>query len=806
MRVDLNGIWLMNSPHYHDLEAQVPGSVLSTLLAHNLIPDPFWGTCEAEARACLYEDYTFTRTFSMTDEQRKNVNYLFLNGIDTVAEIAINGVFVTTCRDMHLRQRVLLDNHILSEQNVISISFTSPYRYIQEYNDGGLFASYGLTEPKGPCIRKAHYMFGWDWGPNLGDMGIFRDIYILSTAIGYLDSFRHEVTFLPDGSAQVNVDTSMVLHTNGRMTVELSLPEDHFRVAQTCPLETHGSFSFRVPSPKRWYPAGFGDPVLYRLDIIVEADNMERLCESFRIGLREVVIDNDADAYGTNFCVSINGCRVFLKGSCYIPEDNILSRVTPGRTAKLLELAKNFNHNCIRIWGGGYYPDDSFYDWCDENGLLVWQDLMFACSVYNIYDTDFRNLIIAETIDVVKRFRHHASVFLIAGDNECEDGVNGHEPERMESYRVMSLEVLTPLMKTLTSTHFQRTSPRSVEIFQHQNDCENYDTHYWGIWCFERPIEEYKLIYPRMLSEVGHQAFPMLSELRSFAKDEELTSQSAVMCHHQKQPGSNARIERYVSQCYGIPEKFEDMVQLSQLVQADAIKTCTEHLRRNKARCNGILYWQLNDCWPAISWSSVDYDHGLKALHYASKRFFAPCLVSLSGDVENLTVSVSNDSLENVEYRLIYQLQNLDGRILYEQALNGTIPGASCRDVLEICKPFGDDTEKDRQERLVYVALLDMQGNLLSENYQQPCRDDMVPYREPHYHICALDAEQFTIESDTFTKSVCLQPLKPDVVFSDNFFSLQKGKPKVITSNFPLDVEELRVWSVNQVVFQKENG
>ena len=278
------------------------------------------------------------------------------------------------------------------------------------------------------------------------------------------------------------------------------------------------------------------------------------------------------------------------------------------------------------------------------------------------------------------------------------------------------------------------------------------------------------------------------------------------MCHHQKQPGSNARIERYVSQCYGIPEKFEDMVQLSQLVQADAIKICTEHLRRNKARCNGILYWQLNDCWPAISWSSVDYDHGLKALHYASKRFFAPCLVSLSGDVENLTVSVSNDSLENVEYRLIYQLQNLDGRILYEQALNGTIPGASCRDVLEICKPFGDDTEKDRQERLVYVALLDMQGNLLSENYQQPCRDDMVPYREPHYHICALDAEQFTIESDTFTKSVCLQPLKPDVVFSDNFFSLQKGKPKVITSNFPLDVEELRVWSVNQVVFQKENG
>lgn len=186
MRVDLNGIWLMNSPHYHDLEAQVPGSVLSTLLAHNLIPDPFWGTCEAEARACLYEDYTFTRTFSMTDEQRKNVNCLFLNGIDTVAEIAINGVFVTTCRDMHLRQRVLLDNHILSEQNVISISFTSPYRYIQEYNDGGLFASYGLTEPKGPCIRKAHYMFGWDWGPNLGDMGIFRDIYILSTTIAIL--------------------------------------------------------------------------------------------------------------------------------------------------------------------------------------------------------------------------------------------------------------------------------------------------------------------------------------------------------------------------------------------------------------------------------------------------------------------------------------------------------------------------------------------------------------------------------------------------------------------------------------------
>ena len=470
MKIDLNGKWNLSSSTYSGLEATIPGSVLSTLIAHNLIPNPFYGENEKQVRQCLKENYTFTRTFCLTDKQLSKHNYLFLEGVDTLAKVYINDVLITELFDMHTRKRILLNNQILSQENEIRIEFSNVYDYIENYPEKETFRTFAVTHPNGPVIRKSHHMLGWDWGPDLADMGIYRDIYILSTDLGYLESFRHECTFLPDGSVKIDVDTQMVCHAPGKLTATLSLDADGTCLQAKLPLMESGKVTFMLENPKRWNPVGFGEPTLYDLTFDLTAENGENQQYTYRIGIREVEIDNSPDEYGTNFCVRINGEKVFLKGSNYIPEDNILSRCTKERNHRLLELVKNFNHNVIRVWGGGYYPDPWFYEYCDENGILVWQDLMFACASYNIHDEHFKNLIIEETIDAVKRFRHHASVFYIAGDNECEDGVNGHEPELMEQYRIMSKEILVPLMKTLTSTFYAYTSPHSKTMFCMQND------------------------------------------------------------------------------------------------------------------------------------------------------------------------------------------------------------------------------------------------------------------------------------------------------------------------------------------------
>ncbi len=798
MKIDLNGKWNLSSSTYSGLEATIPGSVLSTLLAHNLIPDPFYGENEKQVRQCLKENYTFTRTFCLTEKQLSKHNYLFLEGVDTLAKVYINDVLITELFDMHTRKRILLDNQILSQENEIRIEFSNVYDYIENYPEKETFRTFAVTHPNGPVIRKSHHMLGWDWGPDLADMGIYRDIYILSTDLGYLESFRHECTFMPDGSVRIDVDTQMVCHAPGKLTTTLSLDADGTCLQAKQPLMESGKATFMLENPKRWYPIGFGEPTLYDLTFDLVADNGENQQYSYRIGIREVEIDNSPDEYGTNFCVRINGEKVFLKGSNYIPEDNILSRCTKERNHRLLELVKNFNHNVIRVWGGGYYPDPWFYDYCDENGILVWQDLMFACASYNIHDEHFKNLIIEETIDAVKRFRHHASVFYIAGDNECEDGVNGHEPELMEQYRIMSKEILVPLMATLTSTFYAYTSPHSKTMFCMQNDHDHFDTHYWGIRDQKLPLEHFKEVYPRMLSEVGWESFPMMDTNRTYACEADMQVDSPVMMAHEKRPGGNKTVEYYVHDRYGKPETFEEFIYLQNLVQGEAIKIATEHLRTNKFRCNGIMYWQLNDCWPGLSCSSVDYNFGLKALHYFSKRFFAPHLIAAEEKEGSLIVSVANDTPQAAAYQVLYRYLDFAGNVLDEKRLTAAVEKTADMDVLEIPTPFGADAA----DKLVYVQLCDMDGNVLSENYYQHCLDREIAYPKVNIQIKAIDDYTLEVTADTFVKYAFLQCGGTDRIFSDNFFCLYPGQTKRITSAEKLDVNNLTVQSVNQVKFQ----
>lgn len=795
MKLSLAGQWHIRSAKLTDLPVTVPGSVLSALLENERIEDPYDRENEAQAREYLFDDCIFFRTFSLTPQQLAATNFLCLDGIDTVASVEINGHTVAELRDFHTPKKVRLDKRILSAENEIRICFTSPYKYIEAYDDNGLFETYAVTRAKSPCIRKPNYMFGWDWGPDLADMGIARDISVLSTTVGYLEDFRHTVTFLADGSAKID----LALHANtlcrGTVRAELSLNDTDapYCAAKAVPLAAHTEFSFSVPAPKRWNPVGFGAPTLYGLHITLTGESGEEQTYDYRLGLREVEIDNSRDAVGTNFSVSVNGRKIFLSGASYIPEDSILSRITPERTRRLLTQVRDFRHNIVRVWGGGYYPTDDFYDFCDENGILVWQDLMFACAAYNMHDTDFRALITQETAANVRRFRHHASVIIIAGDNECEDGVNGHDPALMECYRMMTEDVLTPLMQTLTDTYFIRTSPRSAELFRHQNDLEHFDTHYWHIWGDEQPLELYETICPRMLSEVGHSAFPCMDTVKTFARAEELSPESSVMRHHQKRPDCNARILRYIRAQYGKPKTFEDTVYLSQVVQAEAIRTAAEQLRRHRDICNGLIYWQLNDCWPGITWSSVDYYGRPKALHYASRRFFNPHLVSLAEENGEMTAYITNDSPDRLDYLLTVQVQRFDGTVLCEKTACGSVLQGSSQRTLSVPVPTGPDT-------VVWATLTAPKSVLgdivLCRNFRQPKKDREVPYRTPHYSVRQPDPRTVEIGTDTFTKYIFLH--SDEAVFSDNFFTLRAGETVTVTADRPVDLAKLQITSINQ--------
>lgn len=796
MIIDLNGIWHIDSPKVEKLPVTIPGSVLSALLDNHLIDDPYYRENEASARAWLYYDYTFTRNFSLTAENLKKQNYLFTDGINTIAKLYINRVFVANFCDMHTPKHILLDNQILKEDNEIRIEFESPYRYIDQYDDQGLFATFGLTREKSPCIRQPNFMFGWDWGPDLADMGVFRGISILSTDVGYLESFRHECAFLENGKARIDVETSVEKVGDGEIEAVLWLEdgEKPTHLTQSAVLQKQQRFTFIVDNPKRWNPIGFGEPTLYHLDFTITAVTGEKQKAEYRIGLREVRIDDGSDDYGTNFCVYINGKKLFLKGSCYIPEDNVLSRITPERTQRLLKLVKEFNHNVVRVWGGGYYPSEDFYDYCDENGILIWQDLMFACAAYNAHDVAFRELIVEETKSNVKRFRHHASVFLISGDNECEDGVNGHGDALMEAYRTMSEDILVPLIKQLTQTYFLRTSPRSVKMFCHPNDLDHYDTHYWRVWCDDKPLSTYETIYPRMLSEVGHQAFPTMQTIKQFSCESDLAVNSSVMQHHQKQPNSNSRIMNYVKELYGEPTCFEDAVYLSQLVQAEAMKRCAEHLRRHTERCHGMLYWQLNDCWPGISWSSVDYFYGLKALHYASRRFYAPHLVSVTDNKTHFEIRVSNDTDVDQTYRLYYWNLSMDGKISGESRLEITVGSGASPCVQQV----------PTSEGVLYTRMESPQGELLSECYHHRDTPAERCYCKPHIIIRPLTESSLEITTDVYTEDIFIQCGTTEIVFSDNFFCLQPRLPKTVSANMAIPFEKLRVTTVNQLEVIKE--
>ena len=788
--LSLNGAWSLSIPGtgFGLVPAQVPGSVYHDLLSAGRIPDPFFRDNENDALRLMEHDFLYARVFS-ADAALLACDAVLLRceGLDTLAEISLNGAVVGRAENMHRIWEYDVRALLREGENRIEIRFSSPTKYIREAYaenpaDGSSDAMVGF-----PLLRKAHCMFGWDWGPRLPDAGIWRGISLIG-----IDTARiRDVLVLQEheeGRVTLRVQTHVTRVSAGETAVSVAVKGPDGRVftgaGEDCKIA--------VDAPQLWWPAGFGEQPLYTVCVELSSGDTALDAWSRRIGLRTMTVSRRKDEWGESFSHCVNGVDIFAMGADYIPEDNLLPRMNPARTRRLLEDARAANMNCVRVWGGGLYPDDWFYDICDELGLLVWQDFMFACAVYNLTDT-FEENICAEFRDNIRRLRHHASLALWCGNNEMEQFVAVGEwvgSKRQVADYIKMYEYLLP--KVLKSEDPQAfywpASPSSGGSFDEPQDPDRGDVHYWDVWHGLKPFTDYRNYLFRYVSEFGFQSFPCMETIESFTLPEDRNVFSYVMEKHQRNASANGRIVAYLSQMYLYPHDLDLLVYASQLLQAQAMQYGVEHWRRHRGRCMGAVIWQLNDCWPVASWASIDYYGRWKALHYYAKRFFAPVLIScheegvLSQNTnvnaepfalkKSVRLNVSNETRLEFRGTVEWSLRRPDASVIAEGSVPVTVPALSALWLEE-----RDFSGEDTYGCYCAYALRGEDGVVVGEGSVLFCAPKHFRFADPRLTV-RLEGDELVVSAKAYARSVEIR-CGADVVLEDNFFDMNGGERRI---------------------------
>lgn len=768
--------------------AVVPGTVYSDLLLNGQMEDPYYRDNEMQALKLMEDDYEYTTEFDVGSDYFECDDILLrFEMLDTVADIYLNEELLDSVCNMHRVWEYSVTDKLKEKNNALRIVFHSPTRYIKECYakdplEGTEDAMVGF-----PHIRKAHYMFGWDWGPRIPDAGIAREVKLLGVKKARLDSVyvkqEHE-----SGEVSLKVETGIHSYSEEQFDIKVTLTDPKGKVL----VEKKKENFITISEPSLWWPNGYGEQPLYTIKVELYVGNQCVDVWEKRIGLRTMSISREKDEYGEEFAHVVNGIKIFAMGADYIPQDNILSRVNPQQTRTLLEQCVAANFNCIRVWGGGYYPEDEFYDICDELGLVVWQDFMFACAVYRLTE-EFEENICAEIVDNVRRLRHHASLGLWCGNNEMEmfvnDGAWGAEFGLKSDY-VKMYEYLFPkiLKKEDPQAFYWPASPSSGGGFDKPNDENRGDVHYWDVWHGNKPFTEYRKFHFRYLSEFGFQSFPSIKTIETFTEPEDRNVFSYVMEKHQRNASANGKIMNYMEQTFLYPESLDTLVYYSQLLQAEAIRYGVEHFRRHRGRCMGTIYWQLNDCWPVASWASIDYYGRWKALHYYAKRFFAPLMLSCEEEgllsqslnvnaepfeiKKSIRLNVANESMDNRKVKVCWQLRDAKATILRaeESELEVKPLSANWFDKVEL-------PQADIYRNYVSYQLYE-NTEIISEGTVLFCPPKRFRFEEPHL-IVQKEGDEIIVKGDAYAKSVEIRNESDDLILSDNFFDLNGGEKRV---------------------------
>ncbi len=808
LQLDLAGAWTLTRLSAPEMRhpAVVPGCVHLDLLAARAIPDPLYGDNERSLMWIGNTDWAYERSFELPAEWLAQDRVeLVCEGLDTLAEVVLNGRTVLHAENMYRTWVVDVGAALRAGTNTLRVLFPSPTKLLaQRQEQRPLHDGFrGHRLPGNNQIRKEPCNFGWDWGPMCQTAGIWRPIRLRA----WNRARFADVAVRQDHAGRgVQLDLTAELETVGRLKGLLAECVVQFggQVVARAEAPVAGrrhAVRLRVPRPQLWWPNGLGEQPLYEVRwILRDADGVVLDETERRIGLRTLELVQQRDEWGHSFHFRCNGVDFFAKGANWIPDDVFQARVTPEDYAERLGAAAAANMNMLRVWGGGVYEDDRFYDRCDELGLCVWQDFMFACSAYPAHNPEFMESVRKEAEDNVRRLRSHACLALWCGNNELEQmgmAADG-EPRRMtrEEYRALFDRLLPGVLRRLDPGRpyipsSEHTPARLGDRWNSPGSDACGDAHLWEVWHGRKPFEWYRTAHHRFCSEFGFQSFPEPSTVRTYAPAEEHNITSYTMELHQRSGNGNALILHYMLSWFRLPNGFENTLWLSQIQQGLAIKYAVEHWRRNRPRCMGALYWQLNDCWPVASWASIDSEGRWKALHYMARAFYAPLLVSGVEDPSTgrVAVFVCSDERTARPAVLRWRITRADGSSLAQgrQPLRIAANASAAVRTLDLSAYLQQFTARDL---LVWLALEEPDGTVLSRNLVSFGRPKHMPLADPQYVVDvepsrpeAGQPSEFRVTVTTAATALWtwLEIEGRTAAFSDNFVCIEPESPTVWT-------------------------
>lgn len=791
-------------------DAKVPGTVHQDLLNHNRIPNPFYGMNEEAVQWVENEDWMY-RTSFVVDEQQlgRDAAVLEMDGLDTYADVFLNGALILRSDNMFVGHKVQVKPVLRKGVNRLLVRFRSPVKEVlpQLQTNGFDYSASNDHSPWRTSVytRKAPYSYGWDWGIRLATCGIWRPVRLVFSDVARIEDYyvcQDAVT-----QAKADVDNRLEINNVTSSTVSALLKVDyHYSDSDTKEIKKQielrpGANTVSLPvsieRPHLWMPNGWGEPSLYKFTASLSVDGVEIAKQERNVGLRTVRVVMDDDEHGKSFYFVVNGKPMFAKGANFIPDDALLPNVTQERYKRIFEDVKAANMNMLRVWGGGIYEDDEFYDEADRNGILIWQDFIFACSSYP-HDPLFVGRVKSEAEYNIKRLRGHASLAMWCGNNEIYEAMRYWGWQRKYSaeafaemergYDVLFRELLPKMVERLDNGRFYMHSSPYEANWGRPNSWKTGDSHNWGTWHGRKPFESFDTDVPRFMSEYGFQAFPEMKTIRTFAEEKDFELESPVMNAHQKADIGNALIKQTMGLYYKVPEKFEDLVYVGLVLQGQGMRHGIEAHRRNRPYCMGSLFWQLNDSWPVVSWSGIDYYGNWKALMYQSKWAFAPILINAIKEGDDLCVYLVSDELQDHDgVRLDVELMDFDGKAHGKWTQSGMLAANSS--VLFMKKRADELQGKlSAATSLLHFTLKDKNGVTLADDvfYFAYPKDQKLPEANIETSVRRRgDAIEMTLKTDKLARDIFVEVPVQGVRFTDNFFDLLPGQRKKITITSP---------------------
>ncbi len=804
------------------LAAEVPGTVHQDLIRHQQLPNPFWGTNEKKIQWVEEKDWEYRTQFQLTAGQlAHDAVQLVFEGLDTYADVYLNGSLILRSDNMFVGHVVDVKPVLRAGDNRLHIYFHSPIRQTlpQWESTGFNYPADNDHHEKKLSIytRKAPYSYGWDWGIRMVTSGIWRPVSLRMFNTATIDDVHHQQLSLTDEKASV-VNTLQINNVSGefkqtelvvRYLLDGKVAAGDTKSLTLMPGGNKVDIPLEILKPQRWMPRGWGKPVLYQQEVVLRQNGKDVAVYRQKIGLRTVRLVNEEDQWGQSFYFEVNGIPIYAKGANYIPSDAMLPSVTPERYRLLFENITRANMNMIRVWGGGAYEDNLFYELADENGILVWQDFMFGCTTYP-HDPTFMKRVEQEVAYNITRLRNHASLAMWCGNNEILEGMHHWGWEKRYTKQVYDEmfvgydHLFRDLLPNAVATYdpgrsYIHGSPLTSNWGRPESWSRG-DSHNWGVWYGRKPFESFDTDLGRFMSEFGFQSFPEMKTIASFADSADYAIESEVMNAHQKSSIGNSLIKTYMERDYILPEKFEDFVYVGSVLHGRGMRYGFEAQRRNRPYCMGTLYWQLNDSWPVVSWSSIDYYNNWKALHYHTSKAFAPVLISPMQRNDSLRIYLVNDLLEEkTALTLELQWTSFTGKKIKSVRLPVTMTANSSTVVYEAAMKSLLTAEQRRESYLV-MRLVDAKGKVLAGDvyFFNKTKDLNLP--QPSVRISLKEVKgtyELTLKSAKLAKDVFVEIPVHGAQFTDNFFDLLPGETKKIQISTPggekIDVKTIKI-------------